>query len=74
MHFRLADAGGHLVLTVTMVCLFSCFEAIKQCANYGVRYYNDGNYPIPQTMVVCTLEVLKLIITVIRSGGELENL
>ncbi len=56
-------------LMVTMVGLLVTCEVFKQCTNYGVRYDNDGRYPVPQTLHVALLELIKLVLTVVRAKG-----
>ena len=43
-------------------------EVGKQLANYSIQVFNGGQYPLPQTLLVVLLEVLKLAATVARSG------
>ena len=45
-------------------------EVAKQIANYSLQYFNGGHFPIPQTIMVITIELVKLIATVIRAGGQ----
>ena len=36
-------------------------EVFKQCTNFATRYYaDDGKYPVPQTALVLSVEVIKL--------------
>ena len=45
-------------------------EIGKQVSNYSIQYYNGGRYPLPQTMLVVLLEVIKLLVTVMRAGCQ----
>lgn len=38
----------------------------KSVSNYSINYFYGGKYPLPQTLLVVVLEVLKLIATIIR--------
>jgi len=49
-----------------IVLLCVCCEIGKQISNYSINYYNGGKYPIPQTVLVVLLEILKLSATVLR--------
>merc|ERR1711936_149612 len=48
-----------------VLCCVAC-EIGKQVSNYSINYYNGGSYPLPQTLLVVLLEVLKLSGTVLR--------
>jgi drug/metabolite transporter (DMT)-like permease len=37
-------------------------EVSKQITSYGMKYYNGGTYPLPQTEIVALAELLKFII------------
>jgi len=52
-----------------VLCQVSC-EVGKQISNYGIQVYNGGQYPIPQTLLVVFIELLKLLFTIIRSGFQ----
>ena len=41
-------------------------EVAKQIINYSMQYYNEGRYPIPQTIIVVLGEIIKLGITLGR--------
>ena len=56
--------------TASFVGLLVVAETVKQCSNYGVRYSNGGEYPVPQALHVTLLEVIKLAFTVAMAGGE----
>jgi len=47
----------------------SC-EVMKQLSNYSLQYYNDGRFPIPQTIIVIIVAFVKLLTTVLRDGGK----
>ena len=55
--------------TASFVGLLVVAETVKQCSNYGVRYSNAGEYPVPQALHVTLLEVVKLAFTVTMAGG-----
>ena len=57
------------VKTASFVGLLVVAETVKQCSNYGVRYSNGGEYPVPQALHVTFLEVIKLAFTVTMAGG-----
>jgi len=52
---------------VIVLCSVGC-EIGKQISNYSINYYNGGKYPLPQTILVVLLELLKLTATFLRSG------
>ena len=41
-------------------------EVAKQIINYSMQYYNNGKYPMPQTIIVVLGEIIKLGITLGR--------
>ena len=43
---------------------------MKQLSNYSLQYYNDGRFPIPQTIIVIIVAFVKLLTTVLRDGGK----
>jgi len=45
-----------------VLCCVGC-EIGKQISNYSINYYNGGKYPLPQTLLVVMLELLKLLAT-----------
>jgi len=49
---------------IVLACV-SC-EIGKQVSNYSINYYNGGRYPLPQTLLVVVLELLKLAATFLR--------
>ena len=51
----------------------SC-EVGKQVCNYSIQYYNGAKYPLPQTILVILVEIIKLVTTVVRSGCQLPPL
>jgi len=77
---QVAGAGGMseklglFTLTGLAIVVFqvTC-EVGKQISNYSIQYYNGGKYPLPQTLIVAIVELLKLITTVLRSKGELPS-
>ncbi len=52
---------GAVIVLVNIVC-----EIGKHVSNYSINYYNNGTYPLPQTILVVLLEILKLSGTVLR--------
>jgi len=48
-------------------------EVTKQTSNYSMQYYNNGKYPISQTMIVVVCEAIKLIVTIMRSKCSLPS-
>ncbi len=46
-----------------------CCEVSKQISNYSVQYYNGGKYPLPQTVIVILMELIKLVTTIFRAKG-----
>lgn len=72
------DMAGKLGLfTLAGFCIVlfqvTC-EVGKQISNYSLQYYNQGHYPMPQTVLVITTEVLKLAVTIVRSGFKLPSM
>ena len=55
--------------TASFVGLLVLAETVKQCSNYGVRYSNGGEYPVPQALHVAFLEMIKLAFTVAMARG-----
>jgi len=43
-------------------------EVGKQISNYSIQVFNGGRYPLPQTVLVLLVELIKLAATVVRSG------
>lgn len=68
---RDASKLGLFSLVGLSIVLFqvSC-EVFKQLSNYSLQYYNDGRFPIPQTILVITVAFVKLVTTVLRDGGK----
>ena len=60
-------------VTVGIVLFQILCEVSKQISNYSVQYHNGGKYPIPQTVIVVLMEVIKLVTTVIRAKGALPS-
>jgi len=60
-------AGAAIVL-----CQVTC-EVGKQLTNYSIQYYNQGKYPIPQTIIVVLTEIVKLCFTIARSKFQLPS-
>ena len=42
----------------------------KQISNYSIKEFNGGHYPLPQTMLVVLVELIKLVATIVRSGCQ----
>ena len=45
-------------------------EVTKQIANYSLQYYNGGHFPIPPTVMVLIIELVKLFATVVLAKGK----
>ena len=46
----------------------------KQVCNYGMRYYSKTEeYPIPQSLLVAMLEIIKFTIVFVRTGGTVDQ-
>ena len=46
----------------------------KQVCNYGMRYYSKTEeYPIPQSLLVAMLEIIKFTIVFVRTGGTVDR-
>ena len=43
---------------------------MKQLSNYSLQYYNKGRFPIPQTIIVIVVALMKLFVTVLRARGK----
>lgn len=57
--------------TAMAIVLFQiCCEVMKQLSNYSLQYYNEGRFPIPQTVIVIGVALVKLFATVFRAGGK----
>jgi hypothetical protein len=66
-------SGPSLSSTLWTVFFYSVFESIKQASNYGVRYLNAGQYPVPQTLFVAISEIIKVTVVTVRLRGELKK-
>lgn len=55
--------------------VFLMLDVWKQVASYGMKYFNNNVYPIPQTKIVAITEVLKFIVflTFVIFTGKLKN-
>ena len=42
----------------------------KQISNYSIQVFNGGKYPLPQTMLVVLVELIKLVATIVRAGSH----
>ena len=54
-----------MFFVVSHVVQVGC-EVGKQLSNYSIQYYNGGKYPLPQTILVVLVEVIKLVTTILR--------
>merc|ERR1712198_693909 len=57
----LFSVTGAIIVLASIGC-----EIGKQVSNYSINYYNGGKYPLPQTLLVVVLEILKLSATFLR--------
>jgi len=60
-------------ISIVFYCsLFIFVDFWKQLTSYGMKYYNGNIYPMPQTQLVATAEVLKFVvffyIVMVRDG------
>ena len=53
-----------------MICPQVTAEVGKQISNYSIKEFNGGHYPLPQTMLVVLVELIKLVATIVRSGCQ----
>ena len=60
-------------LTLGIVLSLVFCEVSKQLSNYSIQYLNAGRYPVPQTVLVVTIEAIKLAVTVGRLKGKWER-
>jgi len=58
---------------IIVACQVFC-EVGKQVTNYSIQYYNGGSYPLPQTMLVIMVEIIKLFTTIIRTGCQIPSM
>ena len=42
--------------------IFLLVDVWKQVTTYGMRYYNNDHYPLPQTLLVCLGEIFKCLV------------
>jgi drug/metabolite transporter (DMT)-like permease len=42
-------------------------------SNYSLQYFSNGQYPVPQTIIVVLIELIKLVATIIRSKCKLPS-
>ena len=42
--------------------------------NYSIQYYNFGHYPLPQTILVIIVELIKLTVIITRLGGNIPSI
>ena len=56
--------------------LFFLVDVWRQVTGYGVKYLNNGTYPIPQTAIVALTESFKLVvfITILTREGGIRTL
>jgi len=66
---RMGEKLGLFTLTGAIIVFFqvTC-EVGKSMSNYSIQYYNGGHYPIPQTVIVVSVEAIKLVVILVRSG------
>jgi len=69
-----AKLGLFTLAGAAIVCCQIGCEIGKQLSNYSIQYYNGGNYPLPQTILVVLLESLKLVATIMRSGFRIPTM
>ena len=55
--------GWTSILSLGIIFLF--IDVWKQVASYGMRYFNGGTYPLPQTQIVAITELVKFIVFLI---------
>jgi len=65
----LFTATGAAIVAFQVSC-----EVGKQVSNYSIQYYNGGKYPLPQTILVILVEIIKLGTTIIRMGGQIPHM
>ena len=46
--------------------LFIVMDVWRQVTGYGMKYYNEGQYPVPQTGLVAVTEILKCFIFTVK--------
>merc|ERR1711953_1332703 len=69
----MADPGKLGLFTIAGFSIVLCqvtAEVGKQISNYSIKEFNGGHYPLPQTMLVILVELIKLVATIIRSGCQ----
>ena len=65
--------GCHSVLLYSGI--FLLVDVWKQVTTYGMKYYNNNHYPLPQTLLVCLGEIFKCLVflVVLVIHGQLNN-
>merc|ERR1712038_50346 len=69
----MVDSGKLGLFTLAGFSIVLCqvtAEVGKQISNYSIKEFNGGHYPLPQTMLVILVELIKLGATIIRSGCQ----
>merc|ERR1712156_1384579 len=69
----MVDSGKLGLFTIAGFSIVLCqvtAEVGKQISNYSIKEFNGGHYPLPQTMLVILVELIKLVATIIRSGCQ----
>merc|ERR1712223_1261992 len=69
----MVDSGKLGLFTLAGFSIVLCqvtAEVGKQISNYSIKEFNGGHYPLPQTMLVVLVELIKLVATIIRSGCQ----
>lgn len=64
----LFSMAGAIIVLFQVTC-----EVGKQISNYSIQYYNGGKYPLPQTLLVVLVELIKLVTTIGRSKCQLPS-
>ena len=60
-------------LHIWLFCEVFC-EVGKHVTNYSIQYYNGGSYPLPQTLLVIMVEIIKLFTTIARTGCQIPSM
>ena len=58
---------------VSLIGALVLCDLLKQVCNYGMRYFSKTQeYPIPQSLLVAMLEIIKFTIVFVRTGGMVD--
>ncbi len=69
------ESNGCAIVVICSV-VFIAFDVWKQVCSYGMKYYNNGKYLMPQTAIVTLTELLKcsIFLVILAWQGKVFNI